>query len=369
MDLYAFLARPLLFRLDAERAHELAIASLAVSAPVLGGLAGPPDGGGRLAQDLLGTRFPNPVGLAAGFDKRAKAVAAWPALGFGFAEIGTVTALAQQGNPRPRLHRLPDDRALINSLGFNNAGADATAAQLDALERRGLLGQAPLGVNVGKSKATPAAAAPADYARTVEALWHHADYLTVNVSSPNTPGLRDLQAAGPLGEILAAVDDVNRRRAHDAAATPRPVLVKLAPDLQPAQVDAAVDLALERGLAGVIVANTTVARRGLRSPERLASRPGGLSGAPLREQATSLVARVASRAAGRLVVVGVGGIFTADDAWEKLAAGASLVQLYTGFVYGGPHTPRTIVSGLLERMDREGVRHVSEVVGALRPPR
>ena len=216
MDLYASLARPLLFRLDAERAHELAIASLAASAPVLDGLAGPPDGGGRLAQDLLGTRFPNPVGLAAGFDKRAKAVAAWPALGFGFAEIGTVTAVPQEGNPRPRLHRLPDDRALINSLGFNNAGADATAAQLDALERRGLLGRAPLGVNVGKSKATPAARAAADYARSVEALWRHADYLTVNVSSPNTPGLRDLQAAGPLGEILAAVDEVNRRRAQGA---------------------------------------------------------------------------------------------------------------------------------------------------------
>jgi dihydroorotate dehydrogenase len=224
-------------------------------------------------------------------------------------------------------------------------------------------------VNVGKSKAAPAAAAPGDYARTVEALWPHADYLAVNVSSPNTPGLRDLQATGPLGEILAAVDAVNRRRAEGAGGRPRPVLVKLAPDLEPAQVDAAVDLALERGLAGVIVANTTVARRGLRSPDHLASRPGGLSGAPLRDQATALVGRVAARAAGRLVVVGVGGVFTADDAWEKLAAGASLVQLYTGFVYGGPRTARTIAAGLLERMDREGVRHVSEVVGALTPPR
>ena len=170
MDLYAALGRPLLFRLDPERVHELAIASLAAWAPVLDGLAGPPDGGGRLAQDLLGARFPNPVGLAAGFDKYAKAAAAWPALGFGFAEIGTVTALPQPGNPRPRLHRLPDDRALINSLGFNNAGADATAARLDALARRELLGRAPLGVNVGKSKVTPAADAPADYARSVERL-------------------------------------------------------------------------------------------------------------------------------------------------------------------------------------------------------
>jgi dihydroorotate dehydrogenase len=369
VDLYAALGRPLLFRLDAERAHALALASLAASAPVLSRLAGPPDGDGRLAQDLLGTRFPNPVGLAAGFDKRAAAAPAWPALGFGFAEIGTVTALRQAGNPRPRLHRLPDDRALINSLGFNNDGADATAARLGALARRGLLGRAPLGVNVGRSAATSAAGAPADYARTVERLWRHADYLTVNVSSPNTPGLRDLQATGPLGEILAAIDEVNRREARAADRGPRPVLVKLAPDLEPAQVDAAVDLALERGLAGVVVANTTLSREGLRSPGRLISRPGGLSGAPLREQATTLVARVAARAAGRLVVVGVGGIFTADDAWGKLAAGASLVQLYTGLVYGGPGTARAIAAGLLERMDREGVAHVSDVVGSLTPPR
>lgn len=369
MDLYAALGQPLLFRLDPERVHELAIRSLAIAAPVMDGLAGPPDGGGRLTQELMGLRFPNPVGLAAGFDKYARAVPAWPALGFGFAEIGTVTALAQEGNPRPRLHRLPDDGALINSLGFNNAGADATAAQLDALARRELLGRAPLGINVGKSKAAPADGAPADYARTVEALWAHADYVTVNVSSPNTPGLRDLQAAGPLGAILDAVDGVNRRRAAAAGADPRPVLVKIAPDLDTAQVDAVVDLALERGLAGVIATNTTVARAGLASPERLTSRPGGLSGKPLRDQATTLVARVAARAAGRLAVVGVGGIFTADDAWAKLAAGASLVQLYTGFVYGGPGTARSIAAGLLERMDREGVGHVSELAGAVTPPR
>jgi dihydroorotate dehydrogenase len=369
VDLYAAIGRPLLFRLDPERAHRVAIASLAVAGPVVAGLAGPPDGGGRLAQDLLGARFPNPVGLAAGFDKRAKAVPAWPALGFGFAEVGTVTALPQEGNPRPRLHRLPADRALVNSLGFDNAGADATAARLDALARRGLLGRAPLGVNVGKSRLTPAAGAPADYARSVARLWRHADYIAVNVSSPNTPGLRDLQAAGPLGEILAAIDEVNRREARAAGRGVRPVLVKLAPDLEPAQLDAAVDLALERGLAGVIVANTTVSREGLRSPARLALRPGGLSGAPLRDHATTLVGRVAARAAGRLVVIGVGGVFTADDAWEKLAAGASLVQLYTGLVYGGPRTARAIAAGLLERMDREGVGHVSEVVGALTPPR
>ena len=181
------------------------------------------------------------------------------------------------------------------------------------------------------------------------------------MSSPNTPGLRDLQAAGPLGEILAALDAVNARLARAHGLPPRPVLVKLAPDLAPDQADAAVDLARERGLAGVIVSNTTLSRDGLASPPELASQQGGLSGAPLRDRATDMVRRVARRAGGDLVVIGVGGVFTADDAWDKLAAGASLVQVYTGFVYGGPSTARDIAAGLIARMDREGVRHVSEI--------
>jgi dihydroorotate dehydrogenase len=356
------LARPILFRVDPERAHELAIAGLALAAPVLARVAGPPSGDGRLEQELLGLRFPNPVGLAAGFDKRARAVPAWPALGFGFTEVGTITAQAQPGNPKPRIHRLPGDRALINRLGFNNAGAEATAATLARWRRRGLLGRAPLGINLGKSKVTAPEDAPADYARSLELLWPFADYVTVNVSSPNTPGLRDLQAAGPLGEILDALDAVALRMVAGRADTrPPPVLVKLAPDLEPAQIDAVVDLALERAVAGIIVTNTTLARDGLISPPALAGREGGLSGAPLRERSTAIVARVARRAAGRLVVIGVGGVFTADDAWEKLAAGASLVQVYTGFVYGGPATARTICAGLMGRMDREGIAHVSEI--------
>ena len=307
----------------------------------------------RLAQQAMGLRFPAPVGLAAGFDKSARAVPAWGALGFGFAEIGTVTALPQGGNPRPRLFRLPADEALVNRLGFNNAGAERVAERL-ARRRRGEPGwDVPIGVNIGKSRATPAVSAPQDYARSAEALWPYADYLVVNVSSPNTPGLRDLQEVGALGAILAAV----------AAVAPRPLLVKIAPDLAPDDVDAVVDLALERGLAGVVVSNTTVAREGLRSPARLAAEAGGLSGRPLRGPSTALVRRVAARAAGRLTVVGVGGVFTADDAWEKLAAGASLVQVYTGFVYGGPRTAWRINRGLLERMEREGVRFIAEVVG------
>ena len=361
--IYRSLLRPVLFRLDPERAHDLAIAALAIASPLAGRLAGPPDGGGRLSQELLGLRFPNPIGLAAGFDKRARAVPAWPALGFGFAEVGTITAHAQPGNPKPRIHRLPADRALINRLGFNNGGADAIAGTLARWRRRRLLGRAPLGVNLGKSKVTEPEDAPADYAYSLERLWSFADYVTVNVSSPNTPGLRDLQAIGPLAEILDAIDDVARRMTAGRAGAAPPVLVKLAPDLAPEDIDAVVNLAVARGLAGVIVTNTTLSREGLASPADLAGRAGGLSGAPLRERSTAIVARVARRAAGRLVVVGVGGVFTADDAWEKLAAGAALVQVYTGFVYGGPMTARTICRGLLERMDREGVAHISEIVG------
>jgi dihydroorotate dehydrogenase len=362
--LYAAVVRPLLFRLDPERAHELSLSALARMAPVLARLPGPPDGDGRLEQRLLGLRFPNPVGLAAGFDKRARAVPAWPALGFGFAEVGTITALGQPGNPRPRIHRLPADRAVINRLGFNNDGAEATAERLAAWERRGVLHGIPLGVNVGRSRATPPERAAADYAASLARLWPYADYVAINVSSPNTPGLRDLQAAGPLGEILDAVEEVNRGMARTRGPARLPVLVKLAPDLSDEQVDAAVDLALDRGLGGAIVSNTTLARTGLRSPAALAAREGGLSGAPLRERSTALVRRVAERAAGRLVVVGVGGVFDADDAWEKLAAGASLVQVYTGLVYGGPATARTIAAGLLARMDREGIRNISEIVGS-----
>jgi dihydroorotate dehydrogenase len=361
---YAAALRPILFRLDPERAHELSLTLLSRVAPAMAHLPGPPDGEGRLEQQLFGLRFPNPLGLAAGFDKRARAVPAWPALGFGFAEIGTITALGQPGNPRPRIHRLAADRALINRLGFNNDGAQGTAQRLASWERRGLLHRVPLGVNIGRSRVVPSERAAADYAASLVRLWPYADYIAINVSSPNTPGLRDLQGTGPLGEILDAVEMVNRDMTRARGPARLPVLVKLAPDLSGEQVDAAVDLALDRGLGGVIVSNTTLARDGLRSPPELTAREGGLSGAPLRERSTALVRRVAERAGGRLVVVGVGGVFDADDAWQKLAAGASLVQVYTGLVYGGPGTARSIAAGLLARMDREGVRHISEIVGS-----
>ena len=365
MGLYRAAIRPLLFRLDPERSHELAMGALAGVAPLAARVVRPRDGGGRLRQTVMGLDFPNPVGLAAGFDKRARAVPVWPALGFGSVEIGTVTAHPQPGNPRPRLHRLPADRALINRMGFNNDGAIATATRLAAWEQRGLRGRVPLGVNLGKSKITAPEDAPADYAASLERLWPLADYVVVNVSSPNTPGLRDLQAIGPLGDILRALDDVNRRQAATWGAAPRPVLVKIAPDLADDDVDAVVDLALERELAGVIVANTTLGRVGLSSPAELTAREGGLSGPPLRARCTDLVGRVAARAQGRLVIIGVGGICDAGDVWDTLCAGASLVQVYTGFVYGGPAFVRGLLAGLLARMDTEGVASIAEVAGGV----
>ena len=353
MNAYERLARPLLFRVDPERAHELTIAALARGGPALDHAVGLRVDDPRLRRTVFGLDFPNPIGLAAGFDKSARAVPAWGALGFGFAEVGTVTAVPQPGNPKPRVFRLPADGALVNRLGFNNDGASRVAERLARRALRADPHPVPIGVNIGKSRSASPAAAADDYARSADALWPYADYLVVNVSSPNTPGLRDLQEAEALDRILAAV----------AAVAPKPLLVKLAPDLAPEAVDEAVDLALARGLAGVVVGNTTLSREGLRSPANLAAEAGGLSGRPLRARSTELVRRVAERAAGRLAVVGVGGVFTADDVWEKLAAGASLVQVYTGFVYGGPRTAWRLNRGLLARMDREGAGSLDEIPG------
>ncbi|MEW6582423.1 MAG: quinone-dependent dihydroorotate dehydrogenase, partial [Actinomycetota bacterium] len=345
------------------------VGSLAAAAPVLARVPTPlrvrdP----RLAHTVAGVPFPTPVGLAAGFDKNARASGAWPALGFGFVEVGTVTAHPQPGNPKPRIARLPADRGLLNRMGFNNDGADAVARRLERARRRGQLGRIPLGVNIGKSKVTDLDDAPADYLHSFELLRPYADYVVVNVSSPNTPGLRELQDRDRLADIVRALVESDRARAAGRGGAPLPLFVKLAPDLADTAVDDVTDLALELGIAGVVVSNTTIARDGLRSPATLTDQPGGVSGAPLRTRATDLVRRVAARAGGRLAVIGVGGVFTADDAWEKLAAGATLVQVYTGFVYQGPTLPRDINRGLLERMAREGAESITEVIGSATGP-
>jgi dihydroorotate dehydrogenase len=300
----------------------------------------------------LGLDFPGPLGLAAGFDKDARGTRGLAALGFGFVEVGTVTARAQPGNPRPRMFRLTADRALVNRMGFNNAGAAAAAAVLRRSgqgQPRARRGGPVVGVNIGKTKAVPDAEAAADYAASARAVAAVADYVVVNVSSPNTPGLRDLQAAERLRPVLvsvrSALDETSRERRV-------PLLVKIAPDLADADVDAVADLALELGLDGIIATNTTISRDGLASPpaEVAAAGAGGLSGPPLRDRSLAVLRRLRDRAGDRLVLIAAGGIETPDDAWERLRAGATLVQAYTGFVYGGPLWPRRMHAGLAARL-------------------
>ena len=359
------LLRPLLFSVPPERVHQ------AVTGTLDAALATRP--ARDAARALLevddpalrvtrwGIDFPNPVGLAAGFDKSGAHFNALGALGFGFVEIGTVTALAQPGNPRPRLFRLPEDGALLNRLGFNNPGAEAVARRL----RRTRI-EPVLGINLGKSKATPLEEATADYLRSLELLEPFARYLVVNVSSPNTPGLRKLQDAGPLRELLRALRARGAELAAARGEAPRPVLLKIAPDLTDAQVVEVVGIAREEGIAGLIATNTTISREGLRTPrERVeALGAGGISGRPLRARALEVVSLVHRETRGELPVIGVGGISDARDAWERIRAGASLVQLYTGFVYGGPAVVREINRGLLRLLRREGFRSVEEAVGS-----
>ncbi|MGK5443330.1 quinone-dependent dihydroorotate dehydrogenase [Micromonospora sp. URMC 105] len=318
--------RPQLFRIgggDAEAAHEWTLRRLAgVSrrAAVLGALRA--RYAVRAPRTVFGVQFPNPVGLAAGMDKNGVALPAWPALGFGFVEVGTVTAHAQPGNPRPRLFRLRDSEAVVNRMGFNNAGAEALAARLATLPRP--IG-APLGISLGKSKVTPLDDAVGDYLASYRALREHGDYFAVNVSSPNTPGLRSLQDKCHLDTLLAAL------------VGEKPVLVKIAPDLTEPAIAELLEVCLARGAAGVIATNTTLARDGLAPADaQRAAEAGGLSGRPLAARAREVVAFVHRETGGRLPVVGVGGILDADDAARMFDAGASLIQLYTGFIYRGP---------------------------------
>ncbi len=304
-----------------------------------------------LKSTVFGIEFPNPVGLAAGFDKNADGVDTWGALGFGFAEIGTVTAQAQPGNPQPRLFRLPDDRALVNRMGFNNHGAGAAANVLRT--RRGGI---PIGANIGKTKVTPAAEAAADYTASATLLGPLADFLVVNVSSPNTPGLRDLQAVESLRPILSAV----------LAVSSVPVLVKIAPDLSDEDIDAVADLAVELGLAGIVATNTTIGRSGLRTPAAVVDEAGmgGLSGAPLADRSLEVLRRLYGRVGVQIALISVGGIETADQAWQRITAGASLVQGYTGFIYGGPFWMRSLNRGIAQHARAAGFASLTDAVGS-----
>ena len=352
--MYARFARPLLFRLDAERAHHLTMqgAALVGRIPALTGLiAGQLRPHPALSQTLWGHVYSSPLGLAAGLDKNAEAVPLFTALGFGFAEVGTVTPRAQPGNPQPRLFRLSEDGALINRMGFNNGGSRRVAAHLTGQRH------APVWVNIGKNKDTPNEAAARDYLDGVRALYRVADGFVVNVSSPNTPGLRSLQAAGELSRLVGAV------LTEAGALRPGlPVLVKLSPDMEARDFAASVEAVADLGVAGLVISNTTVSRGGLSHVSQ--AEAGGLSGRPLESRSTALVAETYRLTGGKLPIVGVGGVFTAQDAYAKILAGASLVELYTSLVYQGPGLPRRINAGLVQLLRRDGFSHVSEAVGA-----
>lgn len=348
--IYEKVARPALFRMDCERAHELGVDAMALLGRITP-LCRLLEACNRLPSDVFrpirafGLDFPNAVGLAAGFDKNAHAWPAAAALGFGHVEIGTVTALAQPGNPKPRAFRYPREEAVINRMGFNNEGSEAVAARLarqPAAGRRRI----PLGVNLGKSKVAPLEGAVEDYLASFARLAGHADYLVLNVSSPNTPGLRTLQDEKPLRELLGAIMAANRERAAKTGGALLPVLLKIAPDLSWAQIDAALGVIAEFGLAGIIATNTTLARPGFFAE---VDEAGGLSGRPVREKSTEIVKYIARATGGKLPIIGVGGITDAAGAAEKLDAGATLVQIYTGMIYRGPFFARDIAFGVSDR--------------------
>lgn len=354
------LFRSLLFSFSAETAHRLTLGSLRLFALLPGalwllrqlfGVSDP-----RLRVRALGRELESPVGLAAGLDKDAEVFEAFGALGFGFVEIGTVTSLAQPGNPRPRLFRLPRDRALVNRMGFNNHGA-AGAAQKLARPRRTVVG-----ANIGRSKVTPNEAAVADYVTSTEALAPHADYMVINVSSPNTPSLRELQAIEQLRPLISGVQEAITRSAPGRRV---PLLLKVAPDLHEADIDAIADLALELRIDGIIATNTTISRDGLETPEAevAALGNGGLSGAPLRDRSLNVLKRLRAKVGDRLLLVAAGGIESADDAWQRIRAGATLVQVYSALIYDGPSLPSRIARGLAEHVRNAGLSRISDAVG------
>jgi dihydroorotate dehydrogenase len=346
--IYRQMVRPVLFRLDAERAHHLATSGLSV----ISRLAGPAvrrrvrAGTGPT---LMGIPFPSRVGVAAGLDKDGVALRAWPLLGFGFIEVGTVTALAQPGNPRPRLFRLRADAAIVNRMGFNNQGAAALAVRLDRLGRLAV----PLGISLGKSKVTPVDQAVDDYLTSLRLLHRHADYVAVNVSSPNTPGLRSLQDSAALTELVDALVAESRILAG-AGGRPAPLLVKVAPDLTNEALEELVDVCLRHGVSGLIATNTTLDRSALTHPDPRAAEAGGLSGPPLLARSLEVVGRISKQAGDDLTVIAVGGISSADDALRMLDAGADLVQVYTGLVYRGPGLVREINAAIRREVDPTG---------------
>ena len=362
---YRNILRPVLFKQNAEDIHNRTMRALAFASrhkPVCAAMhswLGAPE----LPVELFGLKFPNPVGLAAGMDKHAAAVPAWAAMGFGFTELGAATWHPQPGNPLPRVFRAINEEAIVNRMGFNNPGAEAIAEKLAEWHRLKRWPNHPVGINLGKSKITPLDNAAEDYANSFRVLRPHLDFFVVNVSSPNTPNLRQLQDKAALDEIFAAIQEM--QIPNSKFQIPKPILVKVAPDLTFEALDEILELVGPRQIAGIVATNTTISRPQSNDPavQKVYAEAGGLSGKPVRARSTEVVRHLYRQTKGKLPILGVGGIFTAEDAWEKIAAGASLVQIYTGLVYEGPGITRRIVTGLKARLKTEGMNDLRQAVG------
>ena len=382
---YRHFVRPVLFTQDPEVIHDYTMQALGWTSqrPMLRDVVASFFETPELPIKVFGLRFPNPIGLAAGMDKAAGAVPMWAALGFGFCELGAVTWLPQEGSPRPRLFRIKSEEAIINRMGFNNSGARTLAERLAAWRRQGHWPAHPVGINLGKSKDTPLAAAAEDYVRSFRVLWPCSDFFVVNVSSPNTPNLRRLQDRGALAEILSSLADAQQQLSEHTMAdstgqevcgpvdqasvglAAKPILVKVAPDLSFQALDQILELTDSHSVSGLIATNTTTFRRltGNTEVDRLYAETGGLSGRPLQARSNEVIRHLYRQTDGKVPIIGVGGVFSADDAWQKIAAGASLIQVYTGLVYEGPTLVRDMMPGLLERLDQQGFSSLHQAVG------
>ena len=365
--LYRTLLRPAVFLQDSERAHSRVLSVLSrmsrtrLSLSMLGAIYRSPE----LPVNVFGLDFPNPVGVAAGMDKNGAAVPSWQSIGYGFCEIGGVTLHEQPGNPKPRMFRVSKDKALINRMGFNNIGAHALKEQLQFWKDKGLWPDSPVGINLGKSKVTSQDEAPLDYSGSIKILWNHADFFVVNVSSPNTPGLRDLQESKNLDSIIKKCCEINKEISVQKEAAEKPLLVKIAPELNDGFLEDIVKLVRKYKLSGIVATNTTLDRPQATntSSEKIYKEAGGLSGAPLKDKSTEMIRKIYKITKGKIPIIGVGGILTAEDAWEKIKAGASILQIYTGLVFEGPAIAKSIVKGLKKRVESEGFESISDAVG------
>ncbi|MFC5451691.1 quinone-dependent dihydroorotate dehydrogenase [Paenibacillus aestuarii] len=361
--LYKKLAKPVLFKMDPEKAHHLTIDGLSTVGAVPGGkqllksMYGVPYSP-MMAQQLWEIEFTNPIGLAAGLDKNAKAVPGFSQLGFGFMEVGTITPKPQAGNEQPRLFRLPVDEALINRMGFNNVGVAEMARNLQKSGKRDI----PVAINIGKNKVTPNEQAEEDYRACIQALYTYGDFFVVNISSPNTPDLRNLQHGNDLCRLLDAVMDEMQIQMEKHRHPGKPVLVKIAPDLTDEELEMTARTIKESGVSGIIATNTTLSRAGLRHPNK--DQAGGLSGKPLTKRSTEVIRRIYQLTEGKLPIIGSGGIFTAQDAYDKIRAGASLVEVYSALIYEGPELLRRLNEGLQQLLKRDGFTHISQAIGA-----